>query len=171
MQRLTRQHFRKSFFIETRIGERRTRAGLENRVTCQVLNQQGEPIESIDAEIEVQPSSGFERTENGLIGRVAREYDVVCTAPELGLRDATPGVWTVVADEPSKVVTTLSHTEIDAGDDMSVDCQAFDDYGNSVYGADFDLTFEPPPGRIDRDGLSLTIESSGSFAISCTPLA
>ena len=34
------------FSIETRIGERRTRAGIENRVTRQVLNQVGEPIEA-----------------------------------------------------------------------------------------------------------------------------
>ena len=73
------------FSIETRIGERRTRAGIENRVTCQVLNQVGEPIEAIDAEIEVQPSTGFEQTENGLIGRRARDYDITCTAPGLGL--------------------------------------------------------------------------------------
>ena len=156
------------FAIETRVGERRTRAGLENRVTCQVLNQVGEPIESIDAEIEVQPSAGFERTENGLIGRVARDYDVVCTAPRLGLRDATPGIWSVTPDRASKVVTSISASEINAGETVDVSCLAFDDFGNSVYGVDFDLAYEPQPARLERDDLNLTIESSGTFAISCT---
>lgn len=156
------------FFIETRIGERRTRAGLENRVTCQVLNQLGEPIESVDADIEVQPSSGFDRTENGLVGKVARDYDVVCTAPELGLRDATPGIWTVTPDQASKVVTSLSTSDMNAGDTVEASCRAFDPYGNAVFGNQFDLAFEPRPGRLERDDLTLTIESSGSYAISCT---
>jgi hypothetical protein len=156
------------FSIETRIGERRTRAGIENRVTCQVLNQVGEPIEAIDAEIEVQPSTGFERTENGLIGRRARDYNITCTAPGLGLRDATPGVWTVLADDVDKVVTSLSREVMDAGDEVDVACLAFDAFGNPVYGTDFDVVIDPPPARVERVDLSLTIESSGTFSVSCS---
>lgn len=155
------------FSIETRIGDRRTRAGIENRVTCQVLNQVGEPIEAIDADIEVQPSSGFERTENGLIGRRARDYDITCTAPGLGLRDATPGIWTVLADDADKVVTALSRESMDAGDEVDVACLAFDAFGNPVYGTEFEVVIDPSPARVDQSDLSFTIESSGTFSISC----
>ncbi|MEZ4434107.1 MAG: hypothetical protein R3F65_17010 [bacterium] len=56
------------YAVETRVGERRTPAGLEVRVTCQVLDQLGEPIVDAEATAEVHPDTGFERTATGLIG-------------------------------------------------------------------------------------------------------
>ena len=49
------------FAVETRVGERRTAAGIENRITCQVLDQVGEPITDIVARPEIYPDTGFER--------------------------------------------------------------------------------------------------------------
>ena len=115
----------------------------------------------------MQPSSGFERTDNGLVGRRARDYTITCTAPNLGLRDATPGIWTVLPSDPSKVVTSLSTDDIDAGETVDVSCLSFDAFGNDVIGVDFDVVVEPIPGRIVQNDLSLTIQSSGSYAVSC----
>ena len=53
------------FAVETRVGERRTAAGIENRITCQVLDQVGEPITDIVARPEIYPDTGFERTDVG----------------------------------------------------------------------------------------------------------
>ncbi|MEE2785863.1 MAG: hypothetical protein VX589_00890, partial [Myxococcota bacterium] len=135
------------YAVETRVGQRRTPAGLENRITCQVLDQVGEPIVDLQSQAEIYPDNGFERFEReeitglddppdrlggvpafggglgsdgaggqpngggvpalpavdpegdpdasprvvtGAIGFIARDYEVACTAPALGLRDPSP---------------------------------------------------------------------------------
>ena len=137
-------------------------------MTCQVLNQQGEPIEAIEGVVEVQPAFGFEQTEQGLVGEVARDYAVTCSAPSLGLRDATPGVWTVLPGDPAEVVTSLNERRVDAGQQVDVSCRSFDAYGNELFGTPYDLAFLPQPGRLELEELTLTIKSSGVYEIACT---
>ena len=99
------------FAVETRVGERRTPAGLENRVTCQVLDQQGAPIPGHQTVVEVHPDSGFQTTEAGLIGEIARDYRLICAAPALGLRDPTPADWTVT---PATRIATANASHLAA---------------------------------------------------------
>ncbi len=156
------------YAVETRVGERRTPAGLEVRVTCQVLDQTGAPIVDADATAEVHPDTGFERTETGLIGHLARDYEIVCAAPRIGLRDPTPAVWTVVPDAAARIVTRLDAEDIDAGGSVDVDCQAFDGFGNDVGADAFGMRIEPPPPAVRQDGMTLTFDSAGAFAVNCT---
>ena len=67
------------FAVETRVGERRTPAGLENRITCQVLDQVGEPIVDLQSEAEINPDTGFERFERiePVFGSVESQRQVV----------------------------------------------------------------------------------------------
>ncbi|MCA9541028.1 MAG: hypothetical protein KC620_19140, partial [Myxococcales bacterium] len=157
-----------AYAIETRVGERYTPAGLEVRVTCQVLNQVGEPIEEAEARVEVYPDSGFERTETGLIGHIARDYQLVCSSPALGLRDPTPAIWTVQPDAAARVVTWLSAEEIDSGGSVDIECASFDAFGNPTEDEAFGVRVDPPPARVSQRGMTLTFESAGTFAINCS---
>lgn len=156
------------YAVETRVGERRTPAGLEVRVTCQVLDQTGEPIVDAESTAEVHPDTGFERTDTGLIGHLARDYEIICAAPRLGLRDPTPAVWTVVPDNAARIVTRLDEEDIDAGGSVNVDCQAFDQFGNDVGADAFGMRIDPPPPRVQQEGMTLTFDSAGAFEVNCT---
>lgn len=157
-----------AYAVETRVGERRTPAGLEVRVTCQVLDQVGEPIVDAEAIAEVHPDTGFERTDTGLVGHIARDYEIVCAASRLGLRDPTPAVWTVVPDAPARVVTRLDAEDIDAGGSVDVECEAFDAFGNDTGHDAFGMRIEPPPPAVRQQGMTLTFDSAGAFEVNCT---
>lgn len=156
------------FDVQTRVGDRNTVAGLENRVTCEILDQTGEPIGGHEVVVEVLPDTGFERTEIGLRGHLARDYEITCFVPSLGLRDATPADWTVFAASPERVTTQLSTDELSAGGEVEVTCEAFDRYGNAVVrDAPFDIDIDPPPAQLDRRGNTLRFISAGEFDVTC----
>ncbi|MBV69807.1 MAG: hypothetical protein CMH52_00530 [Myxococcales bacterium] len=155
------------FAVETRVGERRTAAGIENRITCQVLDQVGEPIAQIRARPEIYPDTGFERTESGAIGRIARDYSVVCSANSLGLRDPTPAIWTVTPARPVRTVTRMSRPSIDAGETVDIECEAFDEFGNRTGDENFEVQFSPPPRNLDRRGMTFRVDGAGTFGVAC----
>ena len=155
------------YAVETRVGERRTEAGIENRITCQVLDQVGEPISAINARPEIHPEHGFERTDVGAIGELARDYEIVCAANRLGLRDPTPAVWTVTPSNAIRTVTRLSDVAIRAGDLITVECEGYDRFGNRTDDEEFDVEFTPPPRNIERRGMDFRIDGSGTFAVHC----
>ena len=155
--------------VETRVGERHTPAGLENRITCQVLDQRGYPISGHRTVAEIHPDSGFERTETGVIGHIARDYQVICAAPALGLRDDTPAIWTVAVARTARVAATVSDTDLQAGDDTTVLCHAFDAYGNatSTEAATLDIT-PPAPGLVRLPEGTLRFVSTGVYGVTCS---
>ncbi|MFN3199372.1 MAG: hypothetical protein ACE366_13295 [Bradymonadia bacterium] len=160
------------FAVETRVGERRTPAGLENRVTCQVLDQQGAPITGHETLVEVHPDNGFEVTEDGLVGEIARDYRLVCTAPALGLRDPTPADWTVTSAAPAVAVAEISDDDINAGDEVEITCRVFDDYGNEIDADDLMgdplIGIDPPPAGLEgRPNDRFRITSAGVFDVTC----
>ena len=208
------------FAVETRVGERRTPAGLENRITCQVLDQVGEPIVDLQSEAEINPDTGFERFEriepvfgsggvpapggfalepiggepiggaiggmialpdglpmgggvveerkvSGAIGLIAREYEVACAAPALGLRDPSPALWTVVPGPAHRVITQLNRGQINAGETIDVSCTSFDRFGNQRNDNEYDISVVPAPRRVSRNGSELLIEGAGRFDVQC----
>ena len=162
------------FAVETRVGDRRTPVGLEDRVTCEVLDQQGAPIPGIVTAVEIHPDTGFERTERGVIGLVARDYRLVCISPGLGLRDETPAIWTVVPGPAARVTTRVSVEDVDAGGDTETTCAAYDEQGNLVptQSGDFGVRLNPPAPNLRRrggeTGTILTLIDSGTYAVQCT---
>jgi hypothetical protein len=158
-----------AFDVQTRVGDRNTVAGLENRVTCEILDQTGEPIGGHDVVIEVLPDTGFERTDIGLIGHLARDYEITCSVPSLGLRDGTPAEWTVFPAIPDRVTTTLSTDAISAGGEVQVTCAAFDRFGNPVPRDDaYAIDVEPPPAQLLRRLNTLRFISAGEFEVTCS---
>ena len=159
------------FAVETRVGERNTEAGLENRVTCQLLDQEAQAISAPDLRIEIVPSQGFQSTEVGLIGEVARTYEITCVAPEYGLVDSSPALWTVTPSQPKLTLAKLTQDgnpveRIKAGEFVDVSCEAYDAYGNSVTAA-FTEKVEPAVLGVDRIGGRWRFNRSGQYAVSC----
>ena len=156
------------FAVETRVGERHTVAGLENRFTCEVLDQQGAPIAGLRTVVEVHPDRGFERTRVGAIGQVARDYRILCAAPDLGLRDGTPADWTVSPASPVRTVATVSPDLVDVGDFVTAGCLAFDTFGNARPDDLLSVTFMPPvPELRVIAGEPFRPMRAGTFDVTC----
>lgn len=157
-----------AYAVETRVGERRTPAGLENRLSCEVLDLQGVPIPGHRTVVELHPDHGFERTAAGAIGRIATDYRVVCTAPDLGLRDPTPADWTVAGAGVARVEVALDQSDIDAGDSVTATCAAFDTFGNSLATDDAQVRLNPPlPNFAGRPGVPIRFDAAGTFEVTC----
>lgn len=157
-----------AYAVETRVGERTTPAGLENRLTCQALDQQGQPIADVATQLEVHPDTGFERTETGAIGHLARDYRLVCTVPSLGLRDPTPADWAVRPSTPALTVASLDTDEIPAGGAVVVHCETFDAYGNVVPTRDATVRLDPAVGdRSPSPDLPFAVTTAGTYEVTC----
>ena len=159
------------FAVETRVGDRNTEAGLENRVTCQLLDQEAQPISAPNLRVEVVPAQGFQRSERGVVGEVARTYELTCVAPSYGLVDATPALWTVIPSAPALTFAQLSKDgelveRVDAGTRVDVDCAAFDAYGNPT-DAVFTEQVEPATVGVERVGPTWQFNRSGTYQVSC----
>lgn len=160
------------FAIETRVGDRFTRAGLEVRVSCEVLDQQGEPIAEQRTVVETRPDHGFQRDGELFVGTRVGDYELICTAPDLGLRDPTPALWTVQPGPAATVTTEVLDTELAAGEETEVRCQAFDAFGNEAEAERLDIRLDPAPDqvfeRVDGEGRRLLrFSSAGTFDVRC----
>lgn len=159
------------FAVETRVGERNTEAGIENRVTCQLLDQEAQPISAPNLRVEIVPSQGFQRSEIGVVGEVARTYELTCVAEEFGLVDSTPALWTVIPSAPALTLSKLVQEgvpveQVSAGEWIEVECEAFDAFGNQV-DAIFTERVEPQALGVDRIGARWRMNRSGQYAVYC----
>jgi hypothetical protein len=161
------------FAVETRVGERNTAAGIENRITCQLLDQQGQPISVTELDIDITPNQGFEFTDTGVVGKSAREYLVKCFAREYGLVDETPALWTVVPGEPVVSVASVSDVEgaplqeMPSGERAVVDCEAFDAYGNPITNVPLTEAITPAGIAVERVGFAWRVSAAGRYSASC----
>lgn len=159
------------FAVETRVGLRNTEAGVENRVTCELLDQEAQPISAPNLRVELVPSQGFDRTEIGVIGEVARTFEVTCIAPEYGLVDSTPALWTVIPSNPALTFATLFKEgarveRVEAGSLVTVECEAFDGYGNPA-DAIFSERIEPAGLGVERVGPAWRFNRAGLYDVYC----
>ena len=158
------------FAVETRVGERNTEAGT-NRVTRQLLDQEAQPISAPNLRVEIVPSQGFQRSEIGVVGEVARTYELTCVAEEFGLVDSTPALWTVIPTAPALTLAQVTREgepveRVSAGEFIDVECEAYDAYGNPV-DATFTERVEPVALGVERVGARWQMNRSGQYAFYC----
>ncbi|MEE2643592.1 MAG: hypothetical protein VYD19_01550 [Myxococcota bacterium] len=153
------------FAVETRVGERNTPAGLENRITCQVLDQVGQPISTLSARPEIVPNRGFQFEDGVAIGERARSYEITCFAPTLGLIDPSPAQWTVLPAAPAQTLPILSTDRLRVGEFLEVECRAFDRFGN-VTDAVMRPRFSPADG-IEKIGGRWRLSAGGMISVRC----
>ena len=156
------------FDIVPRVGERFTPAGRENRVTCEVLDLQGAAIGGYRTVIKVRPDTGFERTDLGVIGEVARDYTIDCFAPQLGLRSKVAAIWTVRPGSTAIAVAEVDDETLDAGGETVIRCLTFDAFGNSTDARGASVEVDPPRrGIVRRPDDHWLFTAAGRFDVRC----
>lgn len=93
------------------------------------------------------------------------QYLVRCEALDVGIADETPSVLTIEPGEAFTVETSVSPTEIKAGEWVNVACRAFDYYGNEVEGP-FAPVVTPAEG-VTVSGLSVQLTKAQTYEIAC----
>ncbi len=156
--------------IETIIGAPTTPAGVQNRVTCQALDAEGDPVEDIVTRFEVRPAEGWREAEEAgaLIGELAGTYYLTCTAPGMGQRDATPARWDVRPGPAVVVRAEVDPPVIVAGDTTQVTCRAEDREGNVVSSGEAEVQVRPAIAGVEIDGRQATIRAAGVFQAGCS---
>ena len=113
------------------------------------------------------PDGGLVSVNQTVTGVVMGSYDVTC-AHKSGKLDPAPARVTVGTGLPEKLITTLSHPVIKAGQASAVTCRAEDGYGNEV--EDLPMSVDIPQ-VLGFQGFAVTGTLSGLYTITCVPVA
>ncbi|MBU0553608.1 hypothetical protein KKF91_07055 [Myxococcota bacterium] len=130
--------------IQTRLGSPSTRAGQPNQITCEALDGEGRFMEGITTRVEIRPATGWAEgeEEGAYVGLTAGRYQVVCAAPEDGLR-AAPVEWLVRPGDVAAIYATVEPPIVVAGEAATARCEAFDAAGNALVGAAITQSLSP----------------------------
>lgn len=156
--------------IETSLGASITAAGVQNRVTCTALDADDGSVPDIDTRIEIRPEEGWVRDGDDravFVGETAGAYEVVCTAPGLGLRDTSPSRWEVQPGAPTRVRAVVEPARIDAGGAADVRCEAVDAWGNPLDASGAMVTVSPESPAIAVFGHTIEATGAGRYQVSC----
>jgi hypothetical protein len=156
--------------VETRLGTPSTVAGLADRVTCEALDADGVPIAGVATRFEVRPAAGWRAAEGdpaSIVGVLAGTYEVVCVADGLGLRDATPARWDVLAGPAAAVHARVEPSLVAAGGTASVDCAAEDAEGNPVDAAAATVVVTPAGAGVAVEGRDVRPTAAGRYRVDC----
>lgn len=156
--------------VETSLGASITAAGIQNRVTCTALGDDDGSVLGIETRIEIRPEEGWVRDGEDtatFVGERAGAYEVTCTAPGLGLRDASPSRWEVQPSAPVSVRAIVDPPEIDAGGAADVRCVAVDAWGNPLDPSGAMVTVSPQtPGIAVFDDM-IEATGAGRYHVAC----
>ena len=95
------------------------------------------------------------------------KYEVACTFEGQNgeLQDVTPAEIVVLPGVPDEIVTSVSVDEVKAGTKVSVDCSAFDEFDNQIYGQ-FIVAVVPQTG-VSIAGTTFTPTIVGEYEVVC----
>jgi hypothetical protein len=150
-----------AYRIRTEVDRYVVTAGENVNVGCIVEDQYGNPTTARYVAVRAQPSRGVVINDRVLLGQLAGDYAVECTA--LGLAREPESV-TVVAADPTRAAAELSEYGVMAGTRVEVTCHLSDDFGNEVQ-ADTNYTVASMVTSSDDQGF--TAETSGQYWVTC----
>jgi hypothetical protein len=163
--------------VETRVAKQTIAAGERVEARCAVLEATGGPAldkkgnpltDSVDFVITYEDTDAFAKDSEGqVIAARAGMAIVRCSAPSLGLVDATAVTIEIVAGPPARVVTRLANPVAVAGEPVGASCLAFDAFDNPVTGAAQAFAMSPlaPGSATTADSVAATV--AGSYQVSC----
>ncbi|HEY0477722.1 MAG TPA: hypothetical protein VGD37_09365 [Kofleriaceae bacterium] len=168
---------RPGLIVETRVAKQTVAAGEPIGARCAVLDAAGEPAldkhgdpltDSVELVVRYQDQDAFATGDDGqtIAARVGKAT-VRCSAPELGLVDASPETIEIVAGPPSRVVTQLASSLSAAGEPVGVTCLAFDAFNNPVATFDQALALSPLGAGTTTTADSVTATLAGEYEVSC----
>jgi len=160
--------------IDTALESSTVSAGNAIDVSCDYLNPDGNPVDVgddllDDEELLLYPDDAFEEDDGEIIAQRAGSAEIACQNSDVGYTDQDPAELTIDAGDVATTVAELDEFKIDAGDSVDATCSAFDEFGNEVTDADYDLVADVSSSNIiiDDQALSATIRTTGIFTLSC----
>ena len=142
-------------------------------IECIYLDASGEqvtPSETPPTRAATFPDTAFDENDDGdMIAVQAGDAQAACQVPSLGLVDEDPAAITIT---PGDVYTTTADVEtyqVVAGTTVDMTCGAFDEFGNTIEDADFEIVSDISSSGIvtDNDELTISVTSTGIFLFSC----
>jgi hypothetical protein len=145
-------------------------AGDTINITC-TLHQRGMDGEDlatvVPADVKVVDEAKVYRLGSTIQARKVGVIQVSCQLPDRGVVDPSPANVEIIAGAASNVVTTVTPNPVVAGNDISVTCTVYDDYGNLVDGQSPTLSLAPDDNANTIAGLSATMIHSGHYIATC----
>jgi hypothetical protein len=145
-------------------------AGDTINVTCTLHERgmDGEDIATVvPADVTVVDEAKVMRLSGKIYARKVGIVEVSCHMPSRGISDPSPVMVEIVAGAASNVVTTVTPNPVVAGNDITVTCTVYDDYGNVVDGESPTLSLAPDDNANTIAGLSATMIHSGHYIAAC----
>ncbi len=142
------------------------RAGDLIAVTCTLERDNGD-IEIVPGEVVATPETAIQREGLEIIAVEAIDIEVACSLADPNIIDPTPAVVHVVPGPPATVVTTASPNPLTAGETLTVGCEVFDLYGNSIPAAQPAFTLAPTDEGNVIEGLTAVMTRAGQFTAAC----
>ncbi len=159
--------------VETVLASDQIEAGATLRVVCQLVDAQGNPLESrvvASPSYITSPSDSLEphpEFDDALVPVRAGNATVTCSLPELGFVDSTPAALTIVPGPPQVTTAQAANRQFIAGEQTDVTCQVYDDFGNLITNANPALRLEPTvPGNSLEIG-AVRVTKAGLYTVAC----
>jgi len=115
-----------------------------------------------------EAGSDYDATGDSVTFRRPGSYQVACTFTTANggeWQDQSPATLAVSPGVPERIETALPGPEAKAGDNVPVECHAFDEYDNEVFGQ-WIIAVQPQAGTTVA-GQSLKAKVAGDYKVSC----
>lgn len=157
--------------VETRLNSALSAAGAANLVTCVAVDANGDAVEGHSLRVDVRPIQGWARgamDRKRLTGQTAGVYQVTCIGDSLGLRDASPARWEVIAGDPVRSATVVDPPVMLAGESSAVDCFAWDAFENRVaLDGEIDIDTQPDAAGVVVIERTVSATAAGRYDVTC----
>lgn len=160
--------------VETRVSSRSVRAGDSVFVSCDAIDEEGELVALDEGVAEawiIAPDNAMVAGDGDdeLIAVQAGNAAISCMIPSLSLIDETPVDVRIDPGPPYTVITEVDRVIMSAGEDVDVECSAYDQFGNYIPDAELDIVIDPfgDGVRVYETG-AVEIERSGLYTITCS---
>ena len=140
---------------------------------CVYLDANGEQVSLSDpppTRAATFPDTAFdENDDDELIAIGAGDAQAACQVPSLGLVDEDPASLTITPGDVFTTTAELETHQVVAGNTVDVTCSAFDEFGNTIDDADFDIVSDVSSSGIvtDNDALTISATTAGIFLFDC----
>lgn len=156
--------------VETDVLSSEVQAGDVIEVTCRLLDAQETEIPAAPTDFVIDYSPPGNVLMDAGVATAARVglVTVRCAHPMLGIIDPTPAQVNVIAGPPHTVVTSVSKSQVVAGQSFQVSCEVFDALGNQLPEVDPTIVITPTGAGQEVDDGEVTIRVADVYDVACS---
>ena len=146
-------------------------AGRTFAVSCLLIDNRGmrhaTPADTDVSVVFSDPEAVQAGNDGSYVARLAGDFEVTCSLPELGLTDESPAHLSIRPGRVAEIRTELDVSEIRAGNEVAISCFGQDRFGNVLADLDVDLLLVPHTDNARIDGYTLTVERAQDYEVFC----